>query len=109
MVLCSDLVDVVWSDDRGVRRKTTAILEEIAPAGAMVLLDMDRPPRRIETVVIQPLGYSGRARRCRLSTSGYRMEIDFDPGVRWQLSDYRPCHAFDPRSLPAPVRNISPA
>ena len=55
MVLCSDLVDVVWSDDRGVRRKTTAILEEIAPAGAMVLLDMDRPPRRIETVVIQPL------------------------------------------------------
>jgi hypothetical protein len=107
-LLCSDLVDLVWSDDRGVARHTRAILEEIAPASAMLLLDSERPPRRTSAVVIQPFGYSGRARWCRSSASGFRLEIDFDPGVRWDAGDYQPCHSFDPGTVPEALgRNFS--
>jgi hypothetical protein len=108
-LLCSDLVDVVWSDDRGVPRHTKAILEEIAPAGAMLLLESERPPCRTSTVVIQPFGYSGQARWCRSSGSGFRLQIHFDPGVRWLAEDYQPCHFFDPGTIPGAPETNRPA
>ena len=99
MLLCSDLVQLEWADDRGVFQRAAAILEEINPSGALLLLDIDEAPRRCHPVLLSPCGYAGRARQCRVSDAGVLLEITFDRGVRWSLDDYRPSHSFDPRTL----------
>ncbi len=99
MLLCSDLVQLEWADDRGVSRRSVAILEEINPSGALLLLDVDQVPRRSHPVLLSPCGYAGKARQRQISESGVLLEITFNRGVRWSLDDYRPRHAFDPRTL----------
>ena len=108
MLLCSDLVQLEWADDRGVFRRSAAILEEINASGALLLLDMDQVPRRSHPVLLSPGGYAGRARQCLVSDAGVRLEIAFDPGFRWSVEEYRPRHSFDPRTLAASCRFIRP-
>jgi hypothetical protein len=102
-LLCSDLVQLEWADDRGVSFHTAAILEEIKPSGALLFLEIDQPPRAASPIRLTPCGYTGRARRCRSSECGYLLEVSFDPGVRWCVDQYRPSHYFDPLNLPDPV------
>ena len=103
MLLCSDLVQLEWSDDRGVFRRTAAVLEEINPSGALLLLDIDQPPRRAAAVLLSPCGYSGKARQCHQSAAGFLLEIAFDPCFRWSVDKYEPNHFFDPQTLGAGV------
>ncbi len=104
MLLCSDLVQLEWADNRGVSRHTAAILEEIKPSGALLFLESDQPPNQRDPIRLTPCGYTGRARRCRSAASGYLLEIAFDPGIRWCVDEYKPTHHFDPRSVPATPR-----
>jgi hypothetical protein len=97
--LCSDIVHIEWSDRRGIARRTIAILEEINPSSALLLLDIDRPPCCADAVRLSPCGYAGRARNCRASDSGFHIEITFDPGSRWSVEEYRPSHCFDPNTF----------
>ena len=99
MLLCSALVELEWADEGGVSRRSVAILEEINPSGALLLLDVDQAPRRSVPVLLSPCGYAGTARRRGNSTAGVRVEIAFNPGVRWSVDEYRPNHSFDPRTL----------
>ncbi len=102
LLLCADIVQVEWSDDRGVPRRSPAILEEIQPSGALLLLDTDCPPHKANAVRLSPCGYRGKARRSTESPSGYHIEIAFDKGVRWHPADYQPTHSFNPNSRPTP-------
>ena len=109
ILLCSDLVQIEWSDERGIFRRTTAVLEEINPCGALLLLDIDQPPRRADAVLLSPCGYSGKARQCRQSAAGFLLEIAFDPAFRWSVDKYEPKHFFDPQALGAsPTTDPSP-
>jgi hypothetical protein len=101
MLLCSDIVQIEWCDDRGVSRRTPAILEEINTSGALLLLDIEKPPRRADAVRLSPCGYAGKARKCQASASGFLIEVTFDPGVRWSFDKYLPSHLFDPQTLVA--------
>jgi len=102
MLLCSDIVQLEWSDDMGIPRRTPAILEEIHSSGAMLLLDIERPPRRADAVRLTPCGFAGKARKCKPSASGFLVEVAFDPGVRWSYDRYLPDHLFDPQTLASP-------
>lgn len=94
LLLCADIVRLEWSDDRGVACRSAAILEEIQPSRALLLLDHDSPPNRKIPITLLPGGYRGKARRCITSPSGYHLEITFDKGVRWHPADYQPSHAY---------------
>lgn len=96
LLLCADIVHVEWSDSRGVSRRSAAILEEIQPSGAMLLLDTDTPPRKAGSIKLSPCGYRGKARCWTESPSGLHVEIAFDKGVRWNPADYQPTHAYNP-------------
>jgi len=102
-LLCSDLVQLEWADDSGVFRRAAAILEEIHPSGALLLLEADYPPSRAVPVLLSPCGYAGKARHRRVSDSGVLLQITFDRGVRWCVDEYRPTHAFDPTTFSATV------
>ncbi|MBL8237911.1 MAG: hypothetical protein JNM66_10860 [Bryobacterales bacterium] len=101
ILLCSDLVQLEWADDRGISRHTAAILEEIKPSGAVLFLESDRPPGQAAPIRLVPCGYTGRARRCRSASSGFLLEVAFDRGIRWCADQYQPSHPFDPKTVPA--------
>lgn len=107
ILLCSDLVHLQWSDSYGVSRQTPAVLEEIDPSGALLLVDSDHPPRRADTVLLSPCGYAGKTRQCQASESGFRLKIAFNPGVRWSVDEYLPNHFFDPQIAAAEPSSVA--
>lgn len=98
-MLCADLVDVQWKDKTGRMRRTVANLEDISVSGACVQVDTPVP---LETKlrIAHPKGeFQGRVCYCVYREIGYFLGIEFDPGYRWSIRQYRPRHLLDPRRL----------
>jgi hypothetical protein len=113
-MLCADLVDVQWKDQRGRVRRAVANLEDISLSGACVQVDSPIP---IETTlrISYPKGeLQGRVCYCVFREIGYFLGIEFEPGFRWSMRQYRPQHLLDPRRLVTraahqPVRAVAGA
>jgi hypothetical protein len=98
-LLCADLVDVQWKDKSGRLRRAVANLEDISISGACVQVDTPVP---IETKlrILHPNGeLIGRVCYCVYREIGYFLGIEFDPGCRWSIRQYRPQPLLDPRRL----------
>src|SRR5215216_4407442 len=104
-MLCADLVDVQWKDKSGRMRRAVANLEDISLSGACVQVDS---PVAIDTTIriTYPRGeLQGRVCYCVYREIGYFLGIEFEPGFRWSLRQFRPQHLLDPRRLIARVTN----
>ena len=98
-MLCADLVDVQWKDKNGRIRRAVANLEDISLSGACIQVESPIP---IETTVriSYPKGeLQGRVCYCVFREIGYFLGIEFEPGFRWSLRQFRPQHLLDPRRL----------
>jgi hypothetical protein len=104
-MLCADLVDIQWQDKAGKTRRAIANLEDISISGACVQLDAPIPlqtPLRIS----YPTGeLHGRVCYCVYREIGYFLGVEFEPGFRWSLRQFRPQHLLDPRRLIARAVN----
>jgi hypothetical protein len=98
-MLCADLVDVQWKDKHGKLRRTVANLEDISISGAC--LQVDQPVSLETTVRIRyPKGeLQGRVCYCVYREVGYFLGIEFCPGYRWSIRQFRPQHLVDPRRI----------
>ena len=98
-MLCADLVDIQWKDKGNRIRRTVANLEDISLSGACVQVDLPIPidtPLRIS----YPRGeLQGRVCYCVFREIGYFLGVEFEPGFRWTLRQFRPQHLLDPRRL----------
>jgi hypothetical protein len=113
-MLCADLVDIQWKDKGGRTRRAVANLEDISLSGACVQVDLPIP---LETNL--RIGYPkgelrGRVCYCVYREIGYFLGVEFEPGFRWSLRQFRPQHLLDPRRLVARasgrlLRQSSPA
>lgn len=101
--LCADLVDVSWRDRSGRTHRAIATLEDISRSGAR--LQIDRPIAQGTSIRISyPKGeLHGRVRYCAYREAGYFLGVQFEPGVRWSLRQFRPRHFLDPGRLLARV------
>jgi hypothetical protein len=98
-MLCADLVDVQWKDKNGRIRRAVANLEDISLSGACIQVESPIP---IETTVriSYPKGeLQGRVCYCVFREIGYFLGIEFEPGFRWSMRQFRPQHLLDPRRL----------
>jgi hypothetical protein len=98
-MLCADLVDVQWKDKNGRTRRAIANLEDISLSGACLQVDAPIP---IETTlrISYPKGeLQGRVCYCVFREIGYFLGIEFEPGFRWSMRQFRPQHLLDPRQL----------
>lgn len=100
-MLCADLVDFQWKDANGRKKRGVANLEDISLSGAC--LQVDRPvPLGSPIHISYPSGeLKGIVKYCVFRDIGYFLGIEFEEGVRWSQSRYRPQHLLDPRRLMA--------
>jgi hypothetical protein len=100
-MLCADLVEIEWKDQKGKRRRDMANLEDISLSGACI--QIERPvPLGTQMRIAYPSGtLSGTVKYCVFREIGYFLGIEFDPGCRWSQRAYRPQHLLDPRKLVA--------
>ncbi len=97
--LCSELVEAVWVDAFGRRRKQVVNLGEIWEKGAVI--ESEAPIRAPSEVEIRCRGatFQGRVTRCTGDFVGYLVEVEFAPGVKWTRESYQPEHFFDPAAM----------
>lgn len=91
-VECAQLVQVVYRDAAGRKRKLPAVLEDISPGGACVMLEETLPPETPVSLLYPNGRYHGRVRYCRRQPAGYFAGIEFDPGYRWSKRQFKPEH-----------------
>jgi hypothetical protein len=113
-MLCADLVDVQWSDRTGKVRRAIANLEDISISGACVQVDTPIPLQTTLRISYPKGELQGRVCYCVYREIGYFLGIEFEPGFRWSLRQFRPQHLLDPRRLVAKavsriVRQPSPS
>ena len=98
-MLCADMVDIQWKDTNGRTRHGIANLEDISLSGACV--QVDRPiPLHTTLRIRYPQGeLQGRVCYCVHREIGYYLGVEFDPGFRWSLRQFRPQHLLDPRRM----------
>jgi hypothetical protein len=98
-LLCSDLVDIEWTDKTSRTRKCVANLEDISLSGAC--LQLDRPiPLGSPMRITYPKGeLIGTVRYCVFREIGYFLGVEFEDGCRWSQRQFRPQHLLDPRKL----------
>jgi hypothetical protein len=100
-MLCADLVDIQWRDKTGKRRRAIANLEDISISGACVQLDTPIPLHTMLRISYPNGELQGRVCYCVYREIGYFLGIEFEPGFRWSLRQFRPQHLLDPRRLVA--------
>jgi hypothetical protein len=98
-LLCSDLVDVEWTDKTERLRRCVANLEDISLSGAC--LQLDRPiPLGSPMRITYPKGeLVGIVRYCVFREIGFFLGVEFEDGCRWTQRRFRPQHLLDPRKL----------
>ena len=98
-MLCADLVDVQWKDKNGRVRRAVANLEDISLSGACVQVDTPIPAETTLRISYPKGELQGRVCYCVFREIGYFLGIEFEPGFRWSMRQYRPQHLLDPRRL----------
>jgi len=98
-MLCADLVDFLWKDAHGRKKRGVANLEDISLSGAC--LQVDRAVPLGTTIHINyPAGeLKGVVKYCVFRDIGYFLGVEFEAGMRWSQTDYQPQHLLDPRRL----------
>ena len=98
-MLCADMVQLYWNDDRGKKRKVTGLLEDISASGACLQLEAPVPAGVVIHWDCPKQQFSGQVRYCVYREIGYFVGVEFDPAVRWSKRTYRPQHLLDLQSL----------
>ena len=100
-LLCADLLDVHWTDKSGRSHTALANLEDISISGACLQVDMPVPHETLLLIEHPKVELVGRVRYCVFRETGYFLGVQFEPGFRWTLRNFRPKHLLDPRRLVA--------
>jgi hypothetical protein len=98
-MMCADMVEISWKDASGKRRRSMALLEDIAHSGACLQLEIPLQPGVAIEWTSRNQEFKGQVRYCVYREIGYFAGIEFNPSSKWSKDNYRPDHLFDPRKL----------
>lgn len=98
-MLCADLIEVHWTDERGQPHRALANLEDISHSGACLQLDAPIAEDTLLRLCHPKLELTGRVRYCIFRDTGYFVGLKFEPGSQWTQRRFRPKHLLDPRRL----------
>ena len=98
-LLCAELVEVIWEDDMGRKRRRVANLEDISLSGICLQVEKAIPPGTAITMSYGDGELVGTIRYCVFRDIGYFLGIQLEDGCRWSTQHFKPRHLLDPREL----------
>jgi hypothetical protein len=94
-MLCADMVNVIWKDPIGKRRRMMGLLEDISPSGACLQMETAIPVG-VEVHWASPRKeFSGEVKYCVYREIGYFVGVEFAADSRWSRRSYKPDHLLD--------------
>ena len=84
--LCSDLVELFWSDRLGWPHRAKAVLEDISPAGACLQVETLIPVKAELALRLGELGLPATVKYCTLIDGSYFIGVEFSPGRGWNIA-----------------------
>lgn len=98
-LLCAELVEVIWEDDSGRKRRRVANLEDISLSGICLQVEKEIPPGTAITMSYGDGELVGIVRYCVYRDIGYFLGVQLEEGCRWSTQHFKPSHLLDPREL----------
>ena len=110
-LLCAELVEVIWEDDSGRKKRRVANLEDISLSGICLQMEKELPAGTPIRMSYGDGELVGVVRYCVYRDIGYFLGIQLEDGCRWSTQHFKPQHLLDPRELVdrAMLRHDSPA
>jgi hypothetical protein len=90
--LCSDLVELFWSDRLGWPHRANAVLEDISPTGACVQVETIIPVNAELALRLGELGLPAIVKYCTLIDGSYFVGVEFSSEKGWSPEEYNPKH-----------------
>jgi hypothetical protein len=103
-LLCAELVEVIWADQKGRQQRRIANLEDISACGACFQVEDPMPCGTSISLRYGDGQLSGTVRYCLYQGLGYFLGVEFDEGCRWSRKQFRPRHLLDLKQLVRPVK-----
>ncbi len=98
-MLCADLVEVRWHDERGRSQNATVLLEDIAPSGACLQFEAAVPIGLDVRIRCGSKYLDGIVRYCVYQEIGYFVGVEFAPDSQWSREEFEPQHLLDMREM----------
>jgi hypothetical protein len=98
-MLCADMVTIRWNDAAGRPHQDTALLEDIAPHGACLQVELALPLNLEITLEHPKAVMRGSVRYCVYREIGYFVGVQFTPDSEWSRSKFTPQHLLDLEQL----------
>jgi hypothetical protein len=98
-LLCSELVDVSWTDHRGRLRKGLGNMEEISHSGTCLFMDEPIPCGSVLRMLHYTVEFQGLVRYCQHREFGYFLGVEFFAGCRRRPAIHQAEHLVDVRTL----------
>lgn len=94
-MMCADMVDVHWEDERKQPQRALALLEDISPAGACLQLESEVPPGTEVHWDCPEQSFAGFVRYCVRREIGFFVGVEFLDACRWSEKAFKPLHLLD--------------
>lgn len=98
-LLCAELVELVWEDGSGRKRRRVANLEDISLSGVCLNVEHEIEPGTFVRVRYGDGELVGFVRHCKFRDFGYYLGVQLEEGCRWSSQHYQPEHLLDPQEL----------
>jgi hypothetical protein len=98
-LLCSELVDVSWTDHRGRLRTGLGNMEEISHSGTCLFMDEPVSSGSVLRILHSTVEFQGLVRYCKHREFGYFLGVEFFAGCRRRPAIHQAEHLVDLRTL----------
>jgi hypothetical protein len=90
--LCADLVKVQWETGPESPRSEWAILEDISPSGACLVIEQPIQPNTLVSLQFESDHCQARVKYCKPDNNNYLLGVQFEQGYRWSRRKFKPRH-----------------
>jgi hypothetical protein len=97
-LLCSDLVQLLWTDARGAKHREIVILENLSITGVGLFMGVEVPKGTPVQLIANDLQLNGRIQHCVFRENGYIVGLELDSDSQWAQepgSEFLPEHLLD--------------
>jgi len=98
-LLCSELIEIAWSDTSGRQIRRIANLEDISASGFSFQIEKSIPAGTAVSMLCRMNTLTGMVRYCRSCEMGYLVGIELDKAYEWSVQLFRPKHLLNPSDL----------